>query len=65
MRRYRPFLVYNPGKGWGFYHNRNASPLTAKNIGDARKTMRRLVGWFPTAEIAAMFERTAQNIANP
>jgi len=56
VRRYRPFLIYNPAKGWGFYPNHYASPLTSRSIGSNRKVMRRPIGWFATAQMAAIFE---------
>lgn len=59
MRRYRPFLVYNPKRGWAFYPNHYVTPLTSKSLGSvqSRKIMRQRVGWFTTAALAAMFEK--------
>jgi hypothetical protein len=62
VRRYRPFLVYNPTRGWAFYRNPQVTNYTHKTIGSHRKTMRELIGWFPTAEIAARFEKVAQGV---
>jgi hypothetical protein len=60
MRRYRPFLIYNPSKGWAFYPNRATSSLTYKNVGTpkGRRVFRTLIGWFHDAPTAALFERT-------
>jgi hypothetical protein len=65
-RRYKPFLVFNPSRGWAFYRNTGVSSLTTKNIGTgkSRKIMRERIGWFLTAELAAMFEQVANRHLN-
>lgn len=63
MRKYRPFLIYNPAKGWAFYLNTaTVSPLTSRNIGGHRKKLRKVVGWFVTADLAIMFEARSRAI---
>jgi len=64
MRRYRPFLTYSAKRGWGFYVNRNVTPLTTRNIGqvELRRKMREHVGGFVSAELAIRFEKVAQNV---
>jgi len=54
MRRYRPFLVFNPAKGWAFYPNPGVSSFTRRTLGS--KAMRPPIGWFVSAELAAIFE---------
>ncbi len=62
MRKYRPFLIYNPRLGWAFYLNHSVAPFTTKNVGTHRKTMRPRVGWFLDPEIAIQFEQAARNV---
>jgi hypothetical protein len=62
MRRYRPFLIYNPKYGWAFYLNHATSPLTYKNIGTHRKEMRKRVGWFLDPSMAIMFEKAERRL---
>ena len=62
MRKYKPFIIYNPRKGWAFYVNRTVTPLTSRNIGNHRKTMRHIVGWFNSAQLACIFENRHQSI---
>lgn len=60
MRKYRPFLIYNPRLGWAFYPNRYTSPYTSRNC--PRKTILRPVGWFVSPRFAIMMERRERSI---
>lgn len=64
MRKYRPFLIYNPKRGWAFYPNHGTNPLTYKNVGSVpgRKVMRQQIGWFLDPTTAIQFEKAERRV---
>ena len=59
VRRYRPFLIYQPAKGWAFYPNHYTNPYTSRNCPRFKS---RQIGWFLDPAVAIMMERRERSI---